>query len=146
MLKIHSGCDEHDKYKKLGALAAAGSLSPLESAELHAHLRLCEQCCEVFRQYQTLTNQGVAILAEEYAERCGQASWDDGTVFEQLLERIERAQRTSPEKHRRTSTKIPPGVLLRTPARSIATLALTACLILAVAWGSYRAGIRTNSR
>lgn len=28
MLKIHSGCDEHDKYKKLGALAAAGGLVP----------------------------------------------------------------------------------------------------------------------
>jgi Anti-sigma-K factor rskA len=144
MLKIHSGCDEHDKYKKLGALAAAGNLSPLESAELHAHLRRCEQCHQVFREYQALTTQGVAILADEYAERRGQASWDKDAAFEQLLERIERAQRTAPEKPRRTSTTMPAGVLLRSPVRSIITLAVAACLILAVAFGSYHAGVRTH--
>src|SRR3981081_4435984 len=96
MLKIHSGCGEHDKYKKLGALAAAGGLGPLESAELHAHLRLCEQCHEVFRQYQALTTQGMAILADEYAERRGQASWYDAPAFDQLLERIQTTQQTTP--------------------------------------------------
>ena len=90
MLKIHSGCDEHDKYKKLGALAAAGNLAPLESAELHAHLHRCEECNEVFRQYQALTTQGIGILADGYAERRGAASWDDAPVLEQLLERNER--------------------------------------------------------
>ena len=144
MLKIHSGCDEHDKYKKLGALAAAGNLSPLESAELHAHLRRCEQCHQVFREYQALTTQGVAILADEYADRRGQASWDKDAAFEQVLERIERAQRTAPEKPRRTSTTMPAGVLLRSPVRSIITLAVAACLILAVAFGSYHAGVRTH--
>src|ERR1700724_1566903 len=108
MLKIHSGCDEHDKYKKLGALAAAGGLGPLESAELHAHLRLCEQCHEVFRQYQALTTQGMAILADEYAERHGQTRWDDEPAFEQLLERIQIDQQAIPEKRRRNSRKIPP--------------------------------------
>src|ERR1700693_2607049 len=97
MLKIHSGCDEHDKYKKLGALAAGGSLAPLESAELHAHLRRCEQCHEVFRQYQALSTQGMAILADEYPERRGQASWYDAPAFDQLLKRIQIAQQTAPE-------------------------------------------------
>ena len=146
MLKIHSGCDEHDKYKKLGALAAAGGLVPLESAELHAHLRLCEQCHEVFRQYQALTTQGMAILADEYGERRGQASWYDAPAFDQLLERIQTTQQTSPEKNRPTPNTIPPSILLRTPARSIATMLLAACLIFAVAFGSYRVGIRTHSQ
>src|ERR1700676_3581522 len=146
MLKFHSGCEEHDKYKKLGALAAAGSLVPLESAELHAHLRRCEQCHEVFRQYQALTTQGMAILADGYAERRGQASWDDAPAFEQLLERIQIAQQTTPEKNRRTSTKIPLGIVLRAPARSITTMLLAACLIFAVAFGSYRVGTRSQSR
>jgi len=145
MLKIHSGCSEHDKYKKLGALAAAGSLAPLELAEVHAHLRRCEQCHEVFRQYQTLTTQGIAILADGYAERRGQASWDDAPAFEQLLERIRIAQQTTPEKNRRTPTTTP-RILLRTPARSIATMLLAACLIFAVAFGSYRLGMWTHSR
>lgn len=98
MLKIHSGCDEHDKYKKLGALAAAGSLAPLELAELHAHLRRCEQCQEVFRQYRALTTKGIAILADGYAERRGEASWDDAPALEQLLERIQIDQQTAPGK------------------------------------------------
>src|ERR1700680_1220582 len=146
MLKIHSGCDEHDKYKKLCALAASSSLAPLESAELHAHLRRCEQCHEVFRQYQALTTQGMAILADGYAERRGQASWFDAPAFEQLLERIQIAQQTTPEKNRPTPTTIPPGLLFRTPARSIATTVLAACLIFAVVFGSYRVGIRTYPR
>ena len=146
MLKIHSGCDEHDKYKKLGALAAAGGLVPLESAELHAHLRLCEQCHEVFRQYQALTTHGMAILADEYAERRGQASWYDAPAFDQLLERIQTTQQTSPVKNRPTPNTTPPSILLRTPARSIATMLLAACLIFAVAFGSYRVGIRTHSQ
>jgi hypothetical protein len=146
MLKIHSGCDEHDKYKRLGALAAAGNLARLESAELHAHLRRCEQCNEVFRQYLALTTQGVAILADEFAERLGQASWDKDAAFEQLLERIERAQHTPPEKNRRTSKPVPAGKLLRSPVRSIAAILLAAGLILTVVLGSYHLGLRTHSQ
>jgi hypothetical protein len=146
MLKIHSGCSEHDKYKKLCALAAADNLAPLELAELHAHLRRCEQCHGVFRQYQTLTTQGIAILADGYAERRGQASWDDTPAFEQLLKRIQIAQQLTPEKNRRTVMPIPLSILLRTPARSIATTLLAACLIFAVAFGSYRVGMRSQSR
>jgi hypothetical protein len=144
MLKIHSGCSEHDKYKKLGALAAAGSLAPLELVELHAHLRRCEQCHEVYRQYQTLTTQGIAILADGYAERRGQASWDDAAVLEQLFRRIQSAQQATAKNNGRKSTTTP-GILLRTPARSIATMMLAACLIFTVAFGSYRVGTRTHS-
>jgi len=144
MLKIHSGCDEHDKYKKLGALAAAGTLSPLESAELHTHLRRCEQCHEVFRQYQALTTQGVAILADGFAERRGQANWDEAVAFEQLLERMERDQQPAAEKNRRAAKIVPPKMLVRGPVGSIATMVLAAGLIFAVALGSYHAGIRTH--
>jgi anti-sigma factor RsiW len=146
MLKIHSGCDQHDKYKKLGALAASGSLAPLETAELQAHLRHCEQCDEVFRQYQTLTTEGIAILADGYAERRGQASWDDAPAFEQLLERIQKAQRTTPKRIGGASGSIPSGTLLQTPVRSIAAMLLAACVIFAVAFGSYRVGIRRRSQ
>jgi hypothetical protein len=146
MLKIHSGCDEHDKYKKLGALAAAGSLAPLESAELHAHLRRCEQCNDVFRQYQALTTRGIAMLADEFADRLDQASWDKDAAFEQLLERIERAQHIPPEKYHHTYETVPASKLLRGPVRSIASMLLAAVLILTVSLGSYHLGIRTHSR
>jgi hypothetical protein len=146
MLKIHSGCSEHDKYKKLGALAAAGSLAPLESSELHAHLRYCEQCQEVFRQYQALITQGIGILADGYAEKRGAASWDDAPVLEQLLERIQTDQLRAPEKKSRRAATVPPSVLFRTPAFAIAALAVAACLVLAVALGAYRLGIRAHTR
>jgi hypothetical protein len=146
MLKIHSGCDEHEKYKKLGSLAATGSLAPLESAELHAHLRRCEQCHQVFRQYQALTTQGIAILADGHAARHGDAAWDEAPAFEQLLERIQIAEQSTPQNNHRTPKAIRTSVLLRTPVRSIAAIGLAAGLILAVAFGSYRAGIRTHSR
>jgi septal ring factor EnvC (AmiA/AmiB activator) len=146
MLKIHSGCDEHEKYKKLGALAAAGSLAPLESAKLHAHLRRCEQCHQVFRQYQALTTQGIAILADGHAARHGDAAWDEAPAFEQLLERIQIAEQSPPQNNHRTSKTIRTSMLRRTPTRSIAAIGLAAGLILAVAFGSYRAGIRTHSR
>src|ERR1700738_5190826 len=108
MLKIHSGCDEHDKYKKLCALAASSSLAPLESAELHGHLRRCEQCHEVFRQYQALTTQGMVILADACAERRDEPRWyDEAPALEQLLERIQIDRQTSPEKNSRTSKTIP---------------------------------------
>jgi hypothetical protein len=145
MLKIHSGCSEHDKYKKLGALAAAGSLAPLELAELHGHLRRCEQCHEVFRQYQALTSQGMAILADGYAERRGQASWDDAAVLEQLFQRIQSAPQATAKNNGRKSTTMP-SILLRTPARSIATMLLAACAIFAVAFGSYRVGMWSQSQ
>src|ERR1700676_2662460 len=119
MLKFHSGCEEHDKYKKLGALAAAGSLVPLESAELHAHLRRCEQCHEVFRQYQALTTQGMAILADGYAERRGQASWDDAAVLEQLFQRIHSAQQATAKNNGRKASTTTPSFLSRTRARQI---------------------------
>jgi septal ring factor EnvC (AmiA/AmiB activator) len=146
MLKIHSGCSEHDKYKKLGALAAASSLAPLELAELHAHLRRCEQCDHVFREYKVLTTQGIAILLEEYAERRGQAGWDDAAAFEQLLQRIEIEQHSTPAKTLRASASISHTTFLRTPVRSIATMVLAACIIFAVAFASYDAGTRTHSR
>lgn len=147
MLKIHSGCGEHDKYKKLGALAAAGGLAPLESAELHAHLRRCEQCHEVFRQYQALTTQGMAVLADAYAESRAESSWyDDAPALEQLLERIQIDQQASPEKDSRTPKTIKAGLLFRTPARSIASMLLAAGLIFTVAVASYRLGDRTHSQ
>ena len=67
MLRIQPGRDEHEKFKKLCALAASGSLAPLELAELEAHLETCEECGDVFAQHQVMATQGVAFLID----RCG---------------------------------------------------------------------------
>ena len=103
MLKIRGGCDEHDEFKELCALAASGSLEPSELPELRAHLKHCEKCREVFRQYQILTTQGMTLLADAYTERQAQVSWNDASVRERLLEcvRAERRRSENPPRTRR---------------------------------------------
>jgi len=69
-------------------LAAAGSLEPFELPELQAHLKHCEKCREVFRQYQILATQGITILADAYMERQAQVGWDGALACERLLARV----------------------------------------------------------
>ena len=143
MLRLDSGSDEHEKFKKLCALAASGNLSPLESVELQGHLRHCEPCNEVFRQYQALATEGMTILAVDYSERRGPASWDSNSVFEQLLERIRTIPDTFPETTSQPSA--PSRVRSRVLTSSIAIMALAASILLAVAFGAYRLGLRANT-
>ncbi|MFI5097430.1 MAG: hypothetical protein ACHQT6_05595 [Candidatus Acidiferrales bacterium] len=146
MLNIQGGCDEHDKFKELCALAASGSLEPSELLELQAHLKHCEQCREVFRQYQILTTQGITILADACMERQTQAGWDGALAREQLLARVWADQQADREQENQAPAWVPPDVVRRTAWGSVAKIALAACLILAVAYGAYHLGARTQTR
>ena len=146
MLKIQGGCDEHDEFKELCALAAAGSLEPSELPKLQAHLKQCESCREVFRQYQILTTRGVAILAGERTEGQGQASWDGALALERLQARVRADQQAARERESQAPTWLPPEVLRRTAGNSFAWMALAACLMLTVAYGAYRLGARTRTQ
>ncbi|HKI11187.1 MAG TPA: hypothetical protein VKA02_03670 [Candidatus Acidoferrum sp.] len=146
MLKIQGGCDEHDEFKELCALAASGSLEPSELPELQAHLKHCEACREVFRQYQILTTQGIAILADAYLERQAQVGWDGALACERLLARVRADQQAARERESPAPAWVPPDVLRRTAWGSFAKMALAACLILAVAYGAYHLGARTQTR
>jgi hypothetical protein len=146
MLKIQSGCDEHDKFKELCALAASGSLEPSELPELQAHLKHCEKCRKVFRQYQILTTQGIAILADAYVERQAQVGWDGALACERLLARVRADQQAAREQENQAPAWVPPDVVRRTSWSSFARMALAACLILTVAYGAYQLGARTQTR
>jgi len=146
MLKIQGGCDEHDEFKELCALAASGSLEPSELPELQAHLKHCEACREVFRQYQILTTQGIAILADAYLERQAQVGWDGALACERLLARVRADQQAARERESPAPAWVPPDVLRRTAWTTFAKMALAACLILAVAYGAYHLGARTQTR
>jgi len=146
MLKIQGGCDEHDEFKELCALAASGSLEPSELPELQAHLKHCEKCREVFRQYKILTSQGIAILADAYLERQAQVGWDGALACERLLARVRADQEVGRGRQRQAPSWVPPDVLRRTAGSAFARMALAACLILTVAYGAYLLGARSQPR
>ncbi len=146
MLKIPDGCDEHDEFKELCALAASGSLEPFELPELQAHLKHCEKCREVFRQYQILATQGIAVLADAYTERQAQTGWDGTLVRERLLACVRADQQTAREGKSPAPAWVPPGVLRPAAINSFARMALAACLIFTVAYGAYHLGARTQTR
>lgn len=144
MLGIQSGPDDHEKFKKLSALAVAGTLAPLESIELQAHLKQCQSCHQVFRQYQALATHGMAALAEEYAEAQEKSNWDTTPVLEQILARV-RADLLSegvrlPFQRSSASSQ----VLLRALTSSSVWMPLAACLVLMVTFAAYRFALRSR--
>jgi hypothetical protein len=144
MLTIQDGGEEHDKYKELCALAAAGSLAPLELSELQIHLDHCESCLEALSQYRTLTTQGMPALADSYLARPERVLWDDSAARQRLLASIRAEQQTSaglanpaPAVIRRDSS---PGGKVR----AFAGMAIAAGLLLAVVTAAYHLGARTH--
>jgi hypothetical protein len=140
MLRIQSG-DQHEKFTKLCALAAAGSLAPFELAELQSHLENCEQCLEVFSQYQALTTHGVAFLIDKYGD-CRESNWDNISALDRLLTRVSAHQTSALNDTPRSSAQPPAPSFSRETFRSLTQLALVAGLLLTVAWGAYRLGAR----
>jgi hypothetical protein len=144
MLRIQDGGEEHEKYKELCALAASGSLAPLEWTELQVHLEHCESCHEAFTQYRILTTEGLPTLAEAYLGRPERVAWDDSKVRERLWTRIRAPQHSLPEQE----NPAPATIRQHTPGagkvRVLAGLATAAGLLLAVASGAYHAGTRAH--
>jgi Anti-sigma-K factor rskA len=144
MIRISPGSDEHEKYKKLCALAVAGSLSPLEMIELQAHLKVCDECDDVFYRYQSISTLGMTALAEEYEESQEQLRWDSTPIQEELLERVRADLGMAQEqKSRPYSSHSSPNVV-RPPAKSFAWMAVAAALILALVGGAYHLGVRSQ--
>jgi hypothetical protein len=143
MLRIQSG-DQHEKFTKLCALATSGSLAPFELAELQSHLEDCEQCREVFSQYQTLTTNGVAFLIDKFGD-CRETNWDNASALDRLLTRVSTHEASALNDTPRTVSQAPvSSSTTRGTFRSLAQLALAAGLLLVVAHGAYRLGARTQ--
>ena len=69
MLKVFGDRNDHEKFKRLCALAASGNLTPFEAPDLEVHLQKCQDCREVLLQYRVLATEGIAMLADGYAEK-----------------------------------------------------------------------------
>lgn len=141
MLRIHPGPDDHEKFKKLCALAVAGCLAPLESVELQAHLKHCESCHEVFKQYQILTTQGIMALAEDCSERSDESSW--GTpVLEHVLARVRTDLLLDEQRHAQQPSTSARAWLKSVPVT--AWYSLAAGFVLALTLGAYHLGLRSQ--
>lgn len=146
MLRIQPGRDEHEKFKKLCALAASGSLAPLELAELEAHLQTCEECGEVFAQHQVMATQGVAFLIDRCGASWEQGEWDSRLARERLRERI-REDHEGPAAHENHANGSGAGRKSdRSLIRDIAAMALAAGLLAMVGWGAYRLGANKHAQ
>jgi len=144
MLTIQDGGEEHDKYKELCALAASGSLAPLELSELRVHLKHCESCQEALSQFQILNTEGIPTLAEAYLARPERIAWDDSVVRENLWAQIYSEKQTASEQENAALTAIERNSPRKSKVSALAGMAIAAGLLLAVASGAYHFGARTQ--
>jgi anti-sigma-K factor RskA len=145
MLTENERLNNHERFKELGALANSGTLTPSEWAELRGHLQICQACSEVCRQYLTLANEGMPLLAARYSEREERNSWAEASTWRKLSARI-RAQEqqlaSEPASWYKAAGK--PDLLRRIPANLLVRAVLAACLVGAVGLAAYRMGGRAH--
>jgi hypothetical protein len=141
--------DEHEEFKALGALANANALTPNEWAELQEHLRICESCRDVYREYRMLSREGISRLAGQYTHRLEQRSWNDTATRKKLFARVRAAgERASSESIGGLPVSERSNFVPRTPSSPLpfAWTAVAACVILAsVALIGYRLGNREQA-
>jgi hypothetical protein len=132
---------EHEKFKKLSALACSGSLAPLELSELYAHLQGCADCREIFAEYRALTTHGIVELTSSFSVGQAQA-WDDGQARKQVMARVraEQFSANEPEPPAPVAVEVRRSPVAKSGA--LAQLALAACLVIIVGFGGYRLGVR----
>ena len=145
MLNGDGGHDQHERYRKLCALADSGSLTPLERSELQLHLGHCKECVRVLREYRALTEGGISTLAAIYLERPGLEAWDDRATLERLLERVRAEQPEDSGKSGSARASAKSGFLRRTAMNPFVRIPLAACIILAAVYGGYYLGTRTTA-
>ena len=144
MLTIQDDGEEHEKFRELCALAASGSLAPLELSELRIHLEHCESCQESFSQFRILNTEGIPTLAEAYLARPERIPWDDSAVREKLWTKILAQKQISPEPKNPAPTTIEQNSPRKNKVHALAGMAIAAGLLLAVASGAYHLGARTQ--
>ena len=146
MLRIHDGGEEHEKFKELCALAASGSLAPLELSELRVHLEHCDSCREAFAEYRTLNTEGIPMLAEGYLARPERIVWDDSVVREKLWKDVLSLEETSPGQKNSVAMTFEQNRPLKKKVGVFARMAIAAGILLAVAAGGYHLGARTHKQ
>jgi hypothetical protein len=95
MTTEYEGCQGHERFKELAALAVCGVLTRFEWSDLKAHLRNCRECREAWQQYQILTTEGMSSLSAGYSQPQEQEAWDDTATRKKLLARVQASQQSN---------------------------------------------------
>jgi hypothetical protein len=81
--------DHHARFKELCALAQANSLGMADELELKAHLKTCDSCRKIYRQYATVGSEGMAFLLGSCAVSEDAERWDNREARQKLFASIE---------------------------------------------------------
>ncbi len=141
MTPCHNHGAGHDRFVKLAAAATAGALTSDEMADLSSHLRECDECREVWLEYQILEREGFPLLAADYEHREAVTSWNDTAARRRLFARIAEPEETSP-----VAAKVESSPSFKQPPRNAFRMNLlapvAACLLIAVGVAAGRLGNR----
>jgi uncharacterized protein YeeX (DUF496 family) len=135
----------HNRFHELAATATAGALTSDEMAALRDHLRVCDECREVWLQYQTLAREGFPVLAADYEHRAAKTSWNDTAARRRLFARIakpEEALAVAAD----SGSPSPANQPRRNALRMNLWALVAACLLIAVGVAAGRLGSRRSAR
>src|SRR5580704_4062710 len=147
MAQRNDEIQEHEKLRRLCALASSGTVTANELAELEAHVAICEECREAVSEYGALVKGGMPILATRYGAAEEVEDWDDSKVGERIFARI-ALQQTKVDRDQVPSVATAHGDSFRwhgTPARWAFGAAAAICLVVIASVVSYQAGRRAES-
>jgi hypothetical protein len=136
--------DRHERFKELCALAHADSLSIGERFELEEHLRICEQCREVYEGYALVSEAGMAFLGAPGELPPEARNWDDRDSWEKLFSTIQNQRLPRVLPFQTALARQSPAGLRVTPVRGWIAGLVAACMIAVIALGAYHAGARKN--
>jgi hypothetical protein len=136
---VGANSGEHDHFRELAAAATCGALTTEESESLERHLRVCEECCSVFREYHILTSNGFALLARRYEHREESEGWNEGAARRRLLASTEEARKLR-------SIALVPSIRRLFLPQFAWIAALAACLLAGVGIGARLFGNHQDGR
>lgn len=128
--------DEHAHFRELAAAATCGSLTAEESELLARHLRECEDCDSVYREYRMLTSEGVALLAPNYPHREQTAGWNEAAARRRLLVSLQKTPKLKNGESVRWR---------RLASRTAIPAAFAASLVTGIGIGAWQFGNRQGS-
>jgi hypothetical protein len=89
---------DHEHYEELCVIATSGSLTDREWTELKDHLRQCEICPELLREYRAIAKTVMPLVAagDESRPHPEHSAWSLLKAKQELLGRIARAETSAP--------------------------------------------------
>lgn len=134
MTQWDASSDEHAQFRELAAAVTSGTLTSDETESLGRHLRVCEECSLVLREYRILAREGFAFLARNQDHREEGPSWNEAAARRRLLARVRESKESSASGFSRVR---------RFPVRKLVLPAsLAACLLAGVGIGAWQYGGR----